>query len=176
VPTSVASERLARELDIPLVALKDHPQLDVVIDGADEIDPNLNLIKGLGGALLREKIIAQSARQMIVIADEGKIVEVLGTKSPLPVEVAAFSHEVHAAQFQKLGAEPTLRRKADGSIYMTDNGNYLYDCKFAAIHDPRALQSAIRERAGVVDTGLFIGLATVAIIGTDAGVRQIKRG
>lgn len=175
VPTSIASDRLAREMGIRIVALKDHPQLDIAVDGADEVDPHLNMIKGLGGALLREKIIAQAAKRMIVIADESKIVDVLGTKAPLPIEVAAFSHEIHAEQFLQLGGAPALRRTADGSIYTTDNGNYIYDCKFAAIHDPQTLQSAIRDRAGVVDTGLFINIATVAIIGNESGVRTIER-
>jgi ribose 5-phosphate isomerase A len=175
VPTSNASERLARELGIPIVALKDHPALDIAVDGADEIDPQLNMIKGLGGALLREKIIAQSAARMIVIADEGKLVPTLGTKSPLPVEVVAFSHEVLVAHLRRLGAEPTIRRCADGSIFTTDNGNYIYDCKFNRIDRPRELEQAIRARAGIVDTGLFLGIASVALIGTDDGVRKVER-
>jgi ribose 5-phosphate isomerase A len=175
VPTSNASDRLAREVGVPIVALKDHPTLDVAIDGADEVDPQLNLIKGLGGALLREKIIAQSATRMIVIADEGKLVPALGTKSPLPVEVVAFSHEVLVAHLRRLGGEPTIRRCADGSIFTTDNGNYIYDCKFDRIDDPAELERAIRARAGIVDTGLFLGIASVAIIGTDDGVRKVER-
>lgn len=175
VPTSISSDKLARELGIPIIELKDHPQLDVAVDGADEVDPSLNLIKGLGGALLREKIIAQAAKRLIVIADESKVVDVLGTKSPLPVEVAAFAHEVHAVHFSKLGATPTLRKTASGSIYTTDNGNYIYDCQFDAIRDPLALQASIRDRAGVVDTGLFLGIAAIAIIGTATSVREIKR-
>ena len=175
VPTSVASDRLARELGIGIVALKDHPQLDVAVDGADEVDPHLNLIKGLGGALLREKIIAQAARRFIVIADEGKLVPVLGTKSPLPIEVAAFSHEVHVEELRRLGGSPVLRKTTDGSTYVTDNGNYIYDCKFDAIRDPVSLQTTIRQRAGIVDTGLFIDIAEVAIIGTENGVRELTR-
>jgi ribose 5-phosphate isomerase A len=175
VPTSIASDRLARQLNIPIVALSEHPQLDVAIDGADEIDPQLNLIKGLGGALLREKIIAQSAAKMIVIADDSKLVPVLGSKSPLPVEVAAFSHEIHVEHFRKLGADPTLRRTDDGSIFETDNGNYIYDCRFARIEDPASLHAAIRAWAGVVDTGLFIHIAAMALVGSPAGVKTVSR-
>ncbi|HEV7300007.1 MAG TPA: ribose-5-phosphate isomerase RpiA [Tepidisphaeraceae bacterium] len=175
VPTSLSSERLARHLGIGIVSLSEYPQLDIAVDGADEIDPHLDMIKGLGGALLREKIVAQSAARMIVIADEGKLVPTLGTKSPLPVEVAAFSHEIHVGHLRQLGGEPTLRRSDDGTIFTTDNGNYIYDCKFPRIDRPRELELAIRARAGVIDTGLFLGIATVAIIGSETGVRQIQR-
>jgi ribose 5-phosphate isomerase A len=175
VPTSIASDRLARGLNIPIVSLSDHPRLHLAIDGADEVDPQLNLIKGLGGALLREKIIAQSAEKMIVIVDNSKLVPFLGSKSPLPIEVAAFSHEIHIEHFRKLGAEPVLRKKADGSIFETDNGNYIYDCRFARIDEPSVLQTAIRAWAGVVDTGLFINIAAAVLVGSETGVKKISR-
>ena len=119
----------------------------MTVDGADEVDPQLDLIKGLGGALLREKIVAQNSKRLIIIADASKAVTKLGTKSPLPVEVAKFAHETQLTYLRGLGATPTLRRGADGSAFITDNGNYIFDCRFAAgIDDPRALSIALRQR------------------------------
>ncbi|MGB7157894.1 MAG: ribose-5-phosphate isomerase RpiA [Tepidisphaeraceae bacterium] len=171
IPTSRQSERRAEHLGIPLITLAD-AKPDVTIDGADEVAPNLDLIKGLGGALLREKIVAQNSGQLIIIADAGKAVEKLGTKSPLPVEVAPFSHEVHAAFFRSLGATPTLRRTSDGAVYVTDNGNYIYDCKFTTIENAAALDVTLHGRAGVVETGLFVGIASVALIAAENGVEE----
>jgi ribose 5-phosphate isomerase A len=175
VATSLQSERRSRELGIPLSTLAQSPRLDVTIDGADEVDPQLDLIKGLGGALLREKIVAQNSKRLIIIADASKAVTKLGTKSPLPVEVAQFAHETQETYLKGLGATPTLRRGADGSVFVTDNGNYIFDCRFAAgIDDPRALSTALRERAGIVESGLFLGLTTVALIAGDAEVQVRK--
>jgi ribose 5-phosphate isomerase A len=174
VPTSRQSERRAEHLGIPLITLAD-AKPDVTIDGADEVDPQLNLIKGLGGALLREKIVAQNSAKLIIIADGGKSVQKLGTKSALPVEVAQFAHEVHADFFRTLGAMPALRKTPDGAPYVTDNGNYIYDCKFNAIDDPAALDAALHSRAGVVETGLFVHIASVALIATDTGVEERRR-
>jgi ribose 5-phosphate isomerase A len=164
VPTSKRSEDLARELGIPLVTLAQAGQIDIDVDGADEIDPNLNLIKGLGGALLREKIVAQNAKRMIVIADAAKVVDVLGTRSPLPVEVVQFEHEVHQPFLRALGCAPTLRVAAGGEAFVTDNGNFIYDCQFRGIDDPDALQDALKRRAGVVETGLFLRVADTAVL------------
>jgi ribose 5-phosphate isomerase A len=176
VPTSVQSERQARELGIPLVTLGDCPMLDVTVDGADEIDPQLNLIKGLGGALLREKIVAQNSRKLIIIADDSKVVPKLGSKSPLPVEVAPFSHEAQARLLESLGATATLRRSSDGKIFATDNANYIYDCRFAsAIADVRNLDEQLSRRAGVVESGLFLGMAALALIATPDGVQTKTR-
>lgn len=175
VPTSRQSEHRARELGIPLTSLAECPHPDVTVDGSDEIDPHLDLIKGLGGALLREKIVAQNSRRLIIIADASKQVQTLGSHSPLPVEVAQFAHESHAAFFASLGATPTLRRTADGSVFVTDNGNYIYDLKFPGIPDPRAIENAILHRAGVVDCGLFLGIAQVALIADDHGVQEMRR-
>ena len=174
VPTSRQSERRAAQLGIPLITLA-QAKPNVTIDGADEVDPHLNLIKGLGGALLREKIVAQNSAQLIIIADGGKSVAKLGTKSSLPVEVAQFAHDAHADFFRALGATPTLRKTPDGTLYVTDNGNYIYDCRFSAIEDPAALDAALHSRAGVVETGLFVGLATVALIANDADVEERRR-
>jgi ribose 5-phosphate isomerase A len=174
IPTSRQSERRAEHLGIPLVTLA-QAKPDVTIDGADEVDPNLNLIKGLGGALLREKIVAQNSRLHVIIADASKAVPKLGTKAPLPVEVAQFAHEVHAEFFRSLGATPALRKTPDGAPYVTDNGNYIYDCKFSGIDDPAALDATLQVRAGVLDTGLFVGIAQVALIASDDGIEERKR-
>jgi ribose 5-phosphate isomerase A len=146
----------------------------VDVDGADEIAPNLDLIKGLGGALLREKIVAQNSRQFIVIGDTSKHVEVLGTKSALPVEVAMFEYECHVPFLKSLGATPTLRRGGDGKIFITDNGNCIYDCKFSRIDDPRRIEAALRNRAGIVDCGLFLGMAGIALIADDQKVTELQ--
>jgi ribose 5-phosphate isomerase A len=165
VPTSRQSERRARALEIPLVSLVEAPHPDVTIDGADEIDPNLDLIKGLGGALLREKIVAQNSSKLVIIADASKVVEKLGTRALLPIEVVQFSHEAHVPFIRSMGGDPALRRAKDGSPYLTDNGNYIYDCRFAdGISDPHKVEQALRTRAGIVESGLFLGMAAVAVI------------
>jgi len=174
VPTSRQSERRAQHLNIPLATLAECPRPDVTIDGADEVAPNLDLIKGLGGALLREKIVAQNSRKLVIIADASKAVARLGTKAMLPVEVVPFGHETHEAFLRSLGATPTLRRSGDAA-YLTDNGNYLYDCRFSGIDDPDALDLALRRRAGVVETGLFVGMASVALIADQERVEERVR-
>jgi ribose 5-phosphate isomerase A len=177
VPTSEWAADFAQQQGIPLTTLAQHAQPDVTVDGADEIDPQLNLIKGLGGALLREKIVAASSRRMIVIADASKVVGRLGTTQPLPVEVTAFGHETHVAFFRALGGEPTLRQnKTKGGIYVTDNANYIYDVRFpAAIPDAAGLEAALRKRPGIVETGLFIDIASVALIADDDRVEERVR-
>jgi ribose 5-phosphate isomerase A len=164
VPTSVQSETRARELGIPLATLAECSALDVTVDGADEVDPELNLIKGLGGALLREKVVAQNTKQFVIIADESKVVSILGSKSPLPVEVTSFAHETTARFLSGLGAVPALRRTSSGSPFTTDNGNLIYDCRFRAIMEPWKLDEALAHRAGVVESGLFLNMASVALI------------
>ena len=175
VPTSRHSERRAEHLGIPLLTLAQCPRLEVTVDGADEVDPELNLIKGLGGALLREKIVAQNSATLVIIADATKAVTKLGTRSGLPVEVAPFAYETHEAFFRTLGAAPTLRRTADGAVFVTDNGNHIYDCKFDGIDDPAGLEAALRRRAGVIESGLFIGMAAVALIADEQGVEERRR-
>jgi ribose 5-phosphate isomerase A len=162
-------------LSIPLVSLAQVDQIDVDVDGADEIDPKLDLIKGLGGALLREKIVAQNSRRMIVIADASKRVEVLGTRAPLPVEVVPFEQETQARFLRSLGCTPTLRTGADGKPFLTDNGNVLYDCRFARIENADALQDALKQRAGIVDSGLFLRMADTAIIADGDDVTVLTR-
>jgi ribose 5-phosphate isomerase A len=175
IPTSKQSERRAIGLQIPLTTLAHDPLCDVTVDGADEVAPGLDLIKGLGGALLREKVVAQNSRKLVIIADEGKVVTGLGAKSPLPVEVAQFGYETQEHFLRDLGADPRLRMGAGGMVFVTDNGNFIYDCHFpAGIANPAELEHAMKKRAGIVETGLFLGLASVALIGSDDAVRELR--
>ena len=175
VATSKRSEDLARELGIPLVTLAQARQVDIDVDGADEIDPHLNLIKGLGGALLREKIVAQNSKRMIVIAEAGKRVEVLGTRAPLPVEVVRFGFELQEEFLRSLGCVPTLRVRSDGATYVTDNGNLIYDCRFTRIDDADELQRILKSRAGIVESGLFLRIADTAVLASENDVQVLRR-
>lgn len=177
VPTSLHSEHRAQELGIPLTTLADHPHPDVTVDGADEVAPNLDLIKGLGGALLREKILAQASKKLVIIADAGKIVTRLGTHSKLPVEVTPFEYPIHEAFFRSLGGNPVLRKTPGGKIYTTDNANYIYDVGFdQGITDPAGLESALLHHAGIVETGLFLGIASVVLISDGEHIERRERG
>jgi ribose 5-phosphate isomerase A len=175
IPTSVRSEEQAKNLGIPLTSFAETAAVDVAVDGADEVGPGLNLIKGLGGALLREKLVAQNSRKLVIVADESKQVVVLGTHNPLPVEVARFSHEAAERFLRGLGCVPTLRIGEAAAPYLTDNGNYIYDCRFARIDEPRGLEEKLVHRAGVVETGLFIDMADVVLLAGPEGVETIKR-
>lgn len=175
VPTSVGTAEHAGRLGIPLGDLHRLAPLDLTVDGADEIDPSLRLIKGLGGAMLREKMVAEASSRMTVIGDDSKLVDALGEKAPLPVEVVPFAWETHVPFLERLGARPVLRRADDGAPYATDNGNYVLDCRFpGGIGDPPALQEALRRRTGVVASGLFLGLATRAVVAGPGGVRVLS--
>jgi len=174
VPCSRHVEAEARRLGIPLTTLDEHPVVDVTIDGADEVDPDLNLIKGGGGALLREKIVAQASRREIIVIDESKLSPALGTHWPVPVEVIPFGWRAQAAYLESLGA-PTLRLDADGTPFKTDQGNLILDCNFGPIPDPSQLAGRLNERAGIVEHGLFIGLATDVIVAGTEGVRHLRR-
>ncbi|WP_025702260.1 ribose-5-phosphate isomerase RpiA, partial [Paenibacillus forsythiae] len=171
VATSRASEQQARELGIPLVSFGEVDRLDVTIDGADELDGKLQLIKGGGGALLREKIVAMGSDRMIVIADESKVVGTLG-KFPLPVEIVPFAWEWTVAALAQLGCIPELRQ-GGGELYKSDNGNYIADCRFEIIPSPPELALALQSIPGVVEHGLFIGIADMAIVGKSDGTLQI---
>lgn len=176
VPTSEATADRCRQLGIPLTTLERTPQLDVVIDGADEIDPDLNLIKGLGGAQLREKVVACAAELMVVVADESKLVARLGDRAPLPVEVVEFAQPVCDLKLRALGWQPTLRMASAGTPFVTDEGNAILDCRRDDWSDPAALAAAVRGVPGVVEHGFFLGMAGVAVVGTAAGVRVLERG
>jgi ribose 5-phosphate isomerase A len=172
IPTSVGTADLARAVGIPLTSLDEHPEIDITIDGADEVDPKLNLIKGGGGALLREKVVATASKKMVVVADSSKVVGALG-KFPLPVEVIAFARTVIEKKIVALGASPKLRTKADDSPYLTDNGNQILDCSFGRIADPAALARSLSEMPGVVEHGLFIGVAKLALVGKGSSVVEV---
>ncbi len=175
IPTSNATAELARKVGITLTTLEENPAIDIVIDGADEVDPRLNLIKGGGGALLREKVIAAASKKMVVIADSGKVVEHLG-KFPLPVEIISFARAVFERKIQSLGASTKIRTQPDGTTYITDNGNPILDCNFGKIEDPPTLARALSNIPGIVEHGLFIGLATIALIGKGKSVQEIAAG
>ena len=176
VPTSLRTAREARELGIPLTSLAEHPALDLTVDGADEVDPRLNLIKGLGGALLREKMVAQASERLAIMVDESKVVTSLGDKSPIPVEVVQFGWEVHERFLKSWGARPVVRRLPDGQPVTSDNGNYIIDCYFSGgVDDAVALDGALAARAGVVESGLFLGMATQVLVGSQGGVRSLFR-
>jgi ribose 5-phosphate isomerase A len=172
IPTSNATAELAKKAGVPLTTLDEHPEIDIDIDGADEIDPHLNLIKGGGGALLREKVVASASKKMVVISDSSKLVPVLG-KFPLPVEVISFARAVVEKKIARLGASVKWRTRVDGSLYLTDNGNPILDCSFGKIEDPAALARILGDMAGVVEHGLFIGLASVGLVGRGDRVEKL---
>jgi ribose 5-phosphate isomerase A len=165
VPTSVAVQRLAESLGIPLTTLDRHPHLDLTIDGADEVDPTRRLVKGAGGALLREKIVATASRRLAIVVDPSKLVERLGTRYPVPVEVVDFGWTTHLDAIRALGGTPVLRER-DGVPSRTDGGNLLLDVTFpGGIDDPERLHAALRARAGILETGLFLGFEPEVIVG-----------
>lgn len=177
VPTSEQTAARARELGIPLLELHEAGELDLTIDGADEIDPNLDLIKGLGGALLREKMVAQASRRLVIIADAGKRVARLGQQAPVPVEVVPFGWRAHLPFLESLGARPVLREQA-GEPYRTDNGNYVIDCHFEpeeGIPDPQVLDWQLLGRAGIVEHGLVLDMAAIAYIAGPDGLATLDR-
>lgn len=174
VPTSKESEELGRSAGIPIGELKAHPNVDITIDGADEVDPELNLIKGLGGALVREKIVATSSNLEIIVVDESKIVEQLGQKAPVPVEIVRFSHEATVHKLEKLGCTSQMRMK-NGERFVSDNGNYIVDCRFPQISNPKKLETDMNLIPGVVDCGLFVGIADKVIVASVEGSRILER-
>ena len=176
VPTSIQTERRSAALGIPLMELGDGASPDLTIDGADEVGPGLDLVKGMGGALLREKMVAQASKRVVIIADEGKAVPRLGTRSPLPVEVVRWGVRAHVAYLEALGASVTVRSTAAGQPVVSDNGNYVLDCRFPhGIDDPQALEERLARRAGIVENGLFLGVADVAVLAGPDGVRTVTR-
>lgn len=177
VPTSIQTERQARERGIPLAPLHEAAPLHLAVDGADEVDPRLDLVKGLGGALLREKMVAQAAERFVVVADDSKTVVRLGTRSPLPVEVVPFGWQTHLPTLEGMGARGVLRTDDRGDPVVTDNGNYLIDAHFTGgISDPFEVQRRLERRAGVVETGLFLDLADEVILASGDGIGVRRRG
>jgi ribose 5-phosphate isomerase A len=176
VPCSKQVEQDAAQLGIPLTTLDEHPVVDLTIDGADEVDPNLDLIKGGGGALLREKIVAQASRREIIVVDESKLTSALGTRWPVPVEVVLFGWRLQAAFLESLDAHPVLRQNKDETPFKTDQGNLILDCHFDPISEPGQLASRLNGRAGIVEHGLFLNLATDVIVAGAGGIRHLRRG
>lgn len=176
VPTSEATAEQARLLGIPLTTLSENSQLDLAVDGADEVDPKLNLIKGLGGALLREKVVEIHARRFIVVVDESKIVPRLGVRGPLPVEIIPFEAHAHVAWLNTLECQAKLLLEEDGSPVGTDNGNYLAYCWFSdGIPDPYMLARTLADRPGIVEHGLFLGMADTVVVAEVDGIKIWER-
>ena len=174
IPTSERSAAQARAGGIPLTSFAEHRRLDITIDGADEIAVgSLNLIKGLGGALLREKIVAAASDRLVIVADARKLVERLGGTARLPVEVVPFGWQTTSERLERLGGRPVLRGGDQASPFRTDGGNLILDCEFGLIDDPAALDQAISQTVGVVETGLFIGMACMAMVADHMGVHHL---
>jgi ribose 5-phosphate isomerase A len=176
VPTSEKTADLARTFNIPLTSLEKEPQLDLAIDGADDVDPHLNLIKGLGRALLREKIVEIHAQRFIVVVDESKLVTRLGDRSPLPIEIVTFQSPATIRWLNTLGCRAEQWHEDDGSPVITDNGNFLVRCWFeAGIPDPYNLARALADRPGVVEHGLFLDMASLVIVAGSDGTKILER-
>ena len=172
VPTSEATAELAARLGIPLTTLDETPELDIAVDGADEVDPNGDLVKGFGGALIRERIVAASARRFVVLVGHEKLVPVLGTRGKLPVEIVPFARGPATRQLAALGLRPELRRR-DGQPLVTDNGDWILDCAVGVLSDPAGLEAELRATPGVVGTGLFLGMApTVLVLSPEGTVTE----
>lgn len=176
IPTSEQTGHQAQGLNIPLATLGEYPEIDLTIDGADEVERGtLNLIKGGGGNQLREKIVASASRRLLIVVDESKLVDRLGTHAPVPVEVAQFGWQATARSLEKLKGNPTLRRHPDGAVFITDGGNYILDCAFGQIEEPEKLQLELDGVVGVVEHGLFLGMASAVLVGRTDGVQRLER-
>lgn len=176
VPTSTDTRDYARDLGIPLATLDDEPRLDLTLDGADEVDPALDLIKGLGGALLWEKIVAAATDRLVIVVDDSKLVDRLGTRAPLPVEVVPFGWRTLSAPLADMGVAATLREGDGGAPFVTDGGHYILDCAFpAGIEDPEGVEIRLRALPAVVETGLFVGMADTVVVAGAAGVDVRER-
>jgi ribose 5-phosphate isomerase A len=173
IPTSIHTQELAASLGIPLTTLDEVQQIDVTIDGADEVDPQLRLIKGGGGALLREKIVASATKKLVIVADSSKQVSMLG-KFPVPVEVIKFAEALIAKEISALGAVVKTRADSSGRKFITDEGNHILDCHFGQIPDPPALARSLESMPGVVEHGIFIGMASIALIARGDQVLELQ--
>lgn len=174
IPCSVAVDRLARSLGIPITTLADHPSIDVTIDGADEVDSRMDLIKGGGGALLREKIVAVASQREIIVVDGSKLSQRLCTRFALPVEVVPFAEAVETRYLESIGATVSLR--GGDQPFHTDQGNVILDCRFEPMDDPYELGRALDARPGIVGHGLFLGIATDLVVADDRGAHHFARG
>ncbi len=174
IPSSVQTEKLALSVGIPLTTFEEHPVIDINIDGADEVDPALNLIKGGGGALLREKVIAQASRINVIIVDESKLSNQLGTHWALPIEVVPFACPSEIRFLRELGADVSIRKSGDDALFKTDQNNLILDANFGPITDPASLAVKLNNRAGISGQGLFIGLTSKVIVAGKDGIRELK--
>lgn len=175
IPCAKRVETEARQLNIPLTTLEQHPSIDLTFDGADEVDPQLNVIKGGGGALLHEKIVAQASQRQIILVDASKRVPTLGTQWALPIEVIPFALGSVKAFLEKLGSIPALRFASDQVPYITDEGNFIIDARFGPIADVHELARQLNEKAGIVEHGLFLGIATDLIVADTTGIQHIQK-
>lgn len=175
IPTSLKTEEEAKKLAIPLTTLDEHPAIDLTIDGADEVAPDFNVIKGGGGALLREKIVAQATKRQIIVVDDSKLSDQLGTHWAIPIEVIPFGWHSQAAFLESLGAKVTQRMTDENTPYYTDQKNIILDCNFGKIANPANLAQTIIQRAGIVEHGLFINLAHDVIVAGEDGIRHLQR-
>jgi len=174
IPTSIRSQELALSLGIPLTTLDECQEIAVTVDGADEVDPQLRLIKGGGGAMLREKIVASATKQLVIVADSSKQVRVLGA-FPVPVEVIPFAQALVAKRITALGAEVRPRAGSDGKPFVTDERNHILDCRFGSIRDPEALARQLSDMPGLVEHGLFVGMASVALFARGSEIVELRR-
>jgi ribose 5-phosphate isomerase A len=170
IPTSDESRRIAQEVGIPLTTFESHPEIDVTVDGADEVSPNLDLTKGLGGALVREKIVAHASKHLVIIVDESKLVERLGTKAPIPIEVIPLAVPRVLLQLQN-----AVIREKQGKSFVSDNGNLILDWRCGAVENPAVLEKQLKSMTGVVDSGIFAGVANVVIVAGATGIRKLVR-
>lgn len=175
VPTSERVAGLARGAGIPLVDPEELPPIDVTVDGADEVDPSFNMTKGRGGALLREKLVATASHQMVVVVDDSKLVSALGERQSVPVNVVRFGWRQTAARLERLGCNPILRTDDGGVPFVTDDNNYVLDCRVNPIAQPARLAAEIKGLLGVVEHGLFIGIASQVVVGGIGGARVLDR-
>jgi len=173
IPSSKQTEQYARQFGIPLATLEQYPELDLTIDGADEVDPQLNLIKGGGGALLREKILAEHSHRLIIAVDESKLSPVLGAKHPVPVEVVPFGCRPVLNYLAKLAGDAKLRLNSNHQPIQTDQGNFIIDCKFSNLVQPELIAAQLSAKAGIVEHGLFIGLASDVIVAGKRGIQHL---
>jgi ribose 5-phosphate isomerase A len=175
IPTSEHTAAQARRIGIPLTSFAEHRRLDLAIDGADEVArASLDLIKGRGGALLREKIVAAASARFVVVVDDEKLVERLGEKAPVPVEIVQFGWQATAAALERVGAEPELRR-SEGGPFVTDGGNFILDCRFGPIDDPQRTEQQINRIVGVVENGLFVGRSSAVVVASEGGIEIMTR-
>ena len=175
IPTSEESARLAEQVGVPLTTLAEHPEIDVAVDGADEVSTALDLIKGLGGALVREKIVAHLSNLLIIVVDESKLVDRLGRGAPIPVEVVPFAVDSVRIQLNRWGGEAQPREK-DGKRFVSDNGNLILDWRYGVIEQPSLFGKQLKGITGVVDSGIFADVADLVIVATSTGIRKLKRG